>query len=327
LIRVLELDLIFFRFTDYIFEVISSQFIGINGLFDTKVKEIGNNKWKIYDKNNFWSIYQYDEYSDMLFSTDNSIKNFGLNEIKRYIDCLEENNEGFMSNIISEFTKSALYKSKNMLTPVFGHIDVNFPLFQPHATMFLENMLTNPDIIDKFMKITQKGLIKLLEDQLKLNISGVIATNDFCFKTGPIISPELFKKFIFPYYAEFVNMCHRYNKLFIKHLDGNASSILEMLVRDIKLDGIQAIEPQAGMDIKKIKEKYGKEITLIGNLDCAGVLQFGTEEEIIKSTEYLIKNLKKDGGYIFGSSNSIHKGIPTKNFLMALNYLKNHGEY
>ena len=59
-----ELDFVYFRFTDYIFEVFSAQFIGSNGIFNVKIRELGENKWKLYTKDNFWSVYQYNLQDD-----------------------------------------------------------------------------------------------------------------------------------------------------------------------------------------------------------------------------------------------------------------------
>ena len=49
---------------------------------------------------------------------------------------------------------------------------------------------------------------------------------------------------------------------------------------DSGIDGYHAIEPVAGMDIFYLKQKYGKKITLLGNVDCTDILVNGPKEKI-----------------------------------------------
>ena len=59
--------------------------------------------------------------------------------------------------------------------------------------------------------------------------------------------------------------------------------LLDTLI-EAGIDALQAIEPAAGMDIEKVKEVYGNKIAVIGNIDCAELLTFGTKKEVRRST-------------------------------------------
>ena len=52
------------------------------------------------------------------------------------------------------------------------------------------------------------------------------------------------------------------------HSDGKVESMLP-LIKDAGFDGLQCIEPAAGMDIGKVKSEYGKDLCLMGNIDPA----------------------------------------------------------
>jgi len=61
----------------------------------------------------------------------------------------------------------------------------------------------------------------------------------------------------------------------IKHSDGNLMKILDMII-ETGIDGINPIDPIAGMDIQKIKKMYGGSVCIIGNIDCGNLLTNGT---------------------------------------------------
>ena len=44
---------------------------------------------------------------------------------------------------------------------------------------------------------------------------------------------------------------------------------------ETNIDGLNPMEPVAGMDIGEVKQKYGDRICLIGNIDCGNLLSNG----------------------------------------------------
>ena len=101
--------------------------------------------------------------------------------------------------------------------------------------------------------------------------------------------------------------------------------MLPILIEDLEIDGLHAIESTAGVDIIEIKKRYGDILTLIGNVDCSRLQVFSSEEDIFDQVKSLIKNLHKGGGYILSSSNSIHYGVPTRNLLHLLEAREKYG--
>jgi len=74
------------------------------------------------------------------------------------------------------------------------------------------------------------------------------------------------------------------------------------------IDGYHSIEPRAGMDLGELKRKYGRRLTLLGNVDCARTLVFGSPEEIEAEVRECIRVAAPGGGYVLSSSNCIHRG-------------------
>jgi uroporphyrinogen decarboxylase len=58
----------------------------------------------------------------------------------------------------------------------------------------------------------------------------------------------------------------------------------------------------------EIKRLVGDKVALIGNVNC-GLLDSGTDEEVIASARYALQHGMPGGGYIFSTSNCIYTGM------------------
>jgi len=65
---------------------------------------------------------------------------------------------------------------------------------------------------------------------------------------------------------------------------------------------------------------------LIGNVNC-GLMDTGTDAEIIDSANYALKHGMPGGGYIFSTSNCVYTGMDLKKYELVLEVLKNKGNY
>jgi uroporphyrinogen decarboxylase len=74
----------------------------------------------------------------------------------------------------------------------------------------------------------------------------------------------------------------------IKHTDGNIMPIVDQLVA-ANPHVLHSLDPHAGVDITRIKRLYGDRLCLIGNVNC-GLLQTGTDEEVIESVRYTLES-------------------------------------
>jgi uroporphyrinogen decarboxylase len=81
------------------------------------------------------------------------------------------------------------------------------------------------------------------------------------------------------------------------------------------------------MDLKVLKEKYGDELTFIGNINAKTVLQEGPTEMIEKQVQECLEIAAPGGGYILASDHSIHQGIPSTNAKLMFKTAKHHGKY
>jgi uroporphyrinogen decarboxylase len=76
----------------------------------------------------------------------------------------------------------------------------------------------------------------------------------------------------------------------------------------------------------KLKKRIGEHICLIGNVNCA-LLQNGSDEEVIESARYALRNGMPGGGYVFSTSNCIYTGMQLERYELMLDVWRKEGNY
>ncbi len=152
---------------------------------------------------------------------------------------------------------------------------------------------------------------------IQAGVDVIIFGDDYADKNSPLMSPRHFKEFILPGLKRCVNAAHAAGAFVIKHTDGNIMPILDMIV-ETGIDGLNPLEPPAGMDIGLIKQRYGKRIALIGNIDCGYLLSQAPVAEVRKVTRETMQIAMPGGGYCLSSSNSIHSSVKPENFMAMI---------
>ena len=153
----------------------------------------------------------------------------------------------------------------------------------------------------------------------------LLLCSDYCYNSGPFISPAMFREYIQPYLARIIEAARKDGLYTIKHTDGNIMPILDQLV-ECNPHALHSLDPMAGVDIREVKRLYGDRICLCGNVHCAA-LQTGTDAEVTASAEYAMTYGKPDGGYMFTTSNIPFKGMPPERYRMILDVWKRMRNY
>jgi uroporphyrinogen decarboxylase len=156
-------------------------------------------------------------------------------------------------------------------------------------------------------------------------LDGFALCSDYCFNTGPFLSPKMFSEFITPYLAQVIQGYREMGFYAIKHTDGNIMPVIDQLVQ-ANPHALHSLDPQGGVDIAKVKRLYGDKVCLIGNVNC-GLLDTGTDEEAAQSVRYALQNGMPGGGYIFSTSNCVYTGMQLKRYELMLDIWRREGNY
>lgn len=287
-------------------------------------EQINASTWRFEDSFGGWSICRYVPESDTYDQVDSYLRQGGLAALEQLTSALEASepsledwNFVYAEQILTELGGDRM---------VLGVADVEIGSTWDWAETFLIGLVDAPDLIERYLDARLKTALMLGEAMLKLGADGLQGGYDWASGKGPIFSPRHFRKFVFPRLKQITDLCHRYGGVYVKHTDGNVNTLLEDLIA-AGVDGFQAIEPRAGMDIAAIKQQYGDQLTLIGNVDCSTVLVDGPVEAVREATKQVIDSAGRGGGFLLSTSNSVHPGVKPEYYLAMLETARAVGRY
>jgi len=191
---------------------------------------------------------------------------------------------------------------------------------------FLSTMVLDPDFIHRILSKVADVNIEIIKHAIRAGADTISVHDDYCSSTGPLMSPKMFREFIFPHLKRAVSVIHDAGLKCIKHTDGNIWPIFQDMV-DSGIDAINPLEPIAHMDIGEVKRKYGDRLCLMGNIDCGDLLSHGTKQQVACAVRECIRVAAPGGGFILTSSNSIHSGVKPDNYSSMINAAHKYGKY
>ena len=190
----------------------------------------------------------------------------------------------------------------------------------------LADFLTAPEFAHRLMDKVLEVNIQVARNALRAGADIIVLGDNYAGNTGPLFSRAVFEEFVLPRLKRMVDAIHEEGGKAVKHSDGNIWPLLDLIV-DTGIDGINPIEPAAGMDIGEVKQKYGHRVCLIGNIDCSRLLSEGSVEEVEEAVRACLRKASTGGGHILASSNSIHSSVKPANYLAMIEATKKYGKY
>lgn len=174
-------------------------------------------------------------------------------------------------------------------------------------------------------RMVDEAITRAEQLRQRTSLDGFALCADYCFNSGPFLSPSLFSEFVAPYLARLTKAYRDMGFYVIKHTDGNIMPIVDQLVQT-NPHALHSLDPQGGVDIAEVKRRYGNRIALCGNVNCA-LMDTGTDEEVIASARYALQHGMPGGGYVFCTSNCIYTGMPLRRYELILEVWRREGNY
>ncbi len=195
-----------------------------------------------------------------------------------------------------------------------------------HMSDFACRLADEPEAMKReAAEMVQRALDRAERLRDHRGLDGFALCADYCLNSGPFMSPGQFGEFVTPYLAELIRGYREMGFYIIKHTDGNIMPILDQLV-ETEPHALHSIDPQAGVDIAEVKRLSGDRVCLIGNVNC-GMLDTGTDEEVVESARYALEHGMPGGGYIFSTSNCIYTGMRLSRYELMLDVWRREGNY
>jgi len=151
---------------------------------------------------------------------------------------------------------------------------------------------------------------KLIDANLSLALmsaeagaDAILIADDLAFNTGTFVDPNYLRSDYFPILKDMVTEIKKRDLPVFFHSDGDVRTVIPDLI-DCGIDALQSCDPNANMDIPKLKAEYGQDLTFMGNIDV-DLLASGNVDEVERTTRDLIHDARTGGGFILSTSNVV----------------------
>jgi len=149
-----------------------------------------------------------------------------------------------------------------------------------------------------------------------VTVDELFLAEDICFNNGPLISPDMIREFLFPYYKTLVENIRRRQIDKTRHLyiqidtDGLASPVIP-LYQEIGMDVMSPFEVASGCDVVAIGRHYPT-LALFGGIDKRVLAD--SKSAIDREVERILPAMRERGGYIPTCDHGVPEEVPYENY-------------
>lgn len=149
---------------------------------------------------------------------------------------------------------------------------------------------------------------------------------DICYNMGPLISPDMIREFLFPYYQQLIENVKKRNRgrRMVVQLatDGRMQTVVD-LYKSIGFDYFSPCEVASGVDVVQLGKEH-PDILLSGGIDKRIIAQGG--DAIKRHLEYIMPAMRARGGYIPTCDHGVPEEVSYENYLLFRKLLKEYCE-
>ncbi len=177
----------------------------------------------------------------------------------------------------------------------------------------------SPDLIHDCMK-TWFSLADsvIARHQKHVTIDEIFFAEDICYNHGPLISPEMMREFLTPYYQQVISNLRARQIDKSRHLyiqvdtDGLADPVIPVYINEIGMNVMSPFEVASGCDVVRTGKEYPG-LAILGGMDKRVLAK--SKKDIDNMVERIIPPLRERGGYIPTIDHGVPEETPYENYL------------
>jgi hypothetical protein len=176
-----------------------------------------------------------------------------------------------------------------------------------------------PDVVHDCMKTWfELADAVVARHQEYVTIDEIFFGEDICYNHGILISADMMREFILPYYQQLIGNLRSRQIDRTRHLyvhidtDGFANPAIPVYQREIGMDVMSPFEVAAGCDVVEIGNQY-PDLAMFGGIDKRVLA--GSKEAIDRHLEYILPKMRERGGYIPTCDHGVPEEVPYENYL------------
>jgi uroporphyrinogen decarboxylase len=186
---------------------------------------------------------------------------------------------------------------------------------------FSLSLYDQPQFVEAVMERYADWAIVVAQEASRRGFDFLWTADDLAFKTGPLLSPEMFRRIFLPHMRR---VAAAIDIPWVFHSDGDLGELLPDLV-DLGISALNPLEPGA-MDIAAVKKRYGTSLCLIGNIDVH-LLATGAPADIEREVRHLLSVVAPGGAFVLSSGNSLASYCKAENVRAMVDTLLRYGHY
>ncbi len=170
----------------------------------------------------------------------------------------------------------------------------------------------DPVFLEEMMDADADFLVAMMAQILGVvKVDAFLFWEDMAYKTAPIVSPGLVRRYMLPRYKKVVEFLVGRGVPFIGlDSDGYMDPLIPLWL-DGGINVLFPFEVQAGMDVVKVRKKYGKNLRIWGGVDKRALARGPTAIEAELSR---LKPLMDEGGYIPHTDHTVPPDVSYQNY-------------
>ena len=182
--------------------------------------------------------------------------------------------------------------------------------FAPLRSLFGTNLACklfyrDPDLIMEILSHLRERHLRIVGKLLRdVDLDFAAAGEDFCYRSGCLVSPAIFREFIIPHYRDQVRRAREAGiGLVYVDSDGFVEDTIGLL-EEAGVNGLQAFEVRAGNDVRRVRQDH-PDFVIWGGLDKF-VMDLEDPAAALGEIDSKVPGLLAAGGYFPG----IDHGLP-----------------
>lgn len=200
---------------------------------------------------------------------------------------------------------------------VFWVVDGAFQsVVHRHGLMAVLTMLAStPADLAVELKSVSDQVIASMEMGVAAGAHGIIIADDIAYNRNTYMAPDFIARHLLPVWKTQTAKAAELGVPVLFHSDGNLTKVLAYIT-SAGFDGLQGIEPAAGMDIIEISARYGQSLCLMGGIDPALLVYLRDRDHMKTACHHLrraiipvLTSAAADRGLIIGSCSGLYSGM------------------
>lgn len=178
-------------------------------------------------------------------------------------------------------------------------------------------MMLDEDLTTDIFDAVGSRLLRFYKIVAPIETMGAcIVNDDWGFKNQTMFSPDMLRRWVFPWHKKIVSAIHDAGKPAILHSCGQLKDVMDDVITDLQYDAKHSFEDQI-TPVEDAFDLWSDRIAILGGIDM-DFLARSTPDEITQRSKLMLEKSLSLGAYALGSGNSIPDYIPDENYLAMI---------